>query len=149
INILASLGFVLLRPLVLARTGNSVSALSVVMTTGAFGGVLGAVVLGAAKPPRDKMLRVLGAIVVFSVFGRLMYGFAEIVALLAISLMFVSFTIPIIDGYTNSIWQEKVEPRMQGRVFAARQFTEELTVPIATLIAGPLVDDVLTPWMRP
>ncbi|MFI6996238.1 MFS transporter [Nocardia sp. NPDC050175] len=149
INILASLGFVLLRPLVLTRTGNSVGALSVVMTTGAFGGVLGAVLLGATKAPRDKMLRVLGAILIFSILGRLMYGLADIVALLAISLMFVSFTIPIIDGYTNSIWQEKVEPRFQGRVFAARQFTEELTVPIATLIAGPLVDNVLTPWMQP
>jgi MFS family permease len=149
INVLASIGFVLLRPLVLARTGNSATAVSVVMTTGAVGGVLGALVLGTLKSPRDKMLRVLLAIVVFSVFGRLMYGVADVLPLLAFSIMFVSFTIPIIDGYTNTIWQEKVEPHLQGRVFAARQFTEELTVPIATLIAGPLVDEVLTPWMQP
>ena len=149
INVLASIGFVLLRPLVLARTGNSAAAVGVVMTTGAVGGVTGAILLGTLRSPRDKMLRVLGAIIVFSVIGRVLYGVADVLVLLAVAVCFVSFCIPIIDGYTNTIWQEKVEPAVQGRVFAARQFVEDLTVPVAAIIAGPLVDHLLVPWMQP
>jgi MFS family permease len=149
INVFASIGFVLLRPLVLARTGNSAEALGLVMTVGAIGGVIGAVLLATLRSPRDKMLRVLGAIVVFSVVGRILFGIADLLAVLAVSVFFVHLCIPLIDGYTNTIWQEKIEPRMQGRVFAARQFFEDLTVPVGTVIAGPLVDHVLEPWMRP
>jgi MFS family permease len=149
INVLASVGFVLLRPLVLARTGNSAAAVGVVMTTGAVGGVTGAVLLGTLKSPRDKMLRVLAGIVVFSVVGRILYGVVDVLVVMAIAVSFVSLCIPLVDGYTNTIWQEKVAPQFQGRVFAARQFVEDLTVPVATLIAGPLVDHVLVPWMQP
>jgi MFS family permease len=149
INVLASVGFVLLRPMVLARTDNSASAVGIMMTTGAVGGVSGAVLLGVLKSPRDKMLRVLGGILVFSVVGRIVYGISNELVLMAIAVSFVSFCIPIVDGYSNSIWQEKVAPREQGRVFAARQFIEDMTVPVASIIAGPLVDYVLIPYMQP
>jgi MFS transporter, DHA3 family, macrolide efflux protein len=149
INIVASTGFVLLRPLVLERTDNSATAVGVVMTTGAVGGVVGAILLGTLKSPRDKMLRVLLGIVVFSVIGRIVYGVADSLVFMAVAICFVSFCIPIIDGYTNTIWQEKVEPHVQGRVFAARQFVEDLTVPVATVIAGPVVDHILVPFMQP
>jgi DHA3 family macrolide efflux protein-like MFS transporter len=149
INVLASVGFVLLRPMVLARTDNSAAAVGIMMTTGAVGGVTGAVLLGVLKSPRDKMLRVLGGILIFSIIGRIVYGISDELVLMAIAVSFVSFCIPVVDGYSNSIWQEKVAPREQGRVFAARQFIEDMTVPVASIIAGPMVDYVLIPYMQP
>jgi MFS family permease len=149
INLLASMGFVLLRPMVLARTDNSAAAVGTVMTAGAIGGMVGAVLLGTLKSPKDKMLRVLVAMLIFSIVGRGLFGVADMLLFLAVAITFVSFCIPIVDGYCNTIWQEKVEPRAQGRVFAARQFAEDLTVPLGTVIVGPLVDHVLTPWMQP
>ncbi|MER7753814.1 MFS transporter [Kitasatospora sp. NPDC097643] len=149
INVLASTGYLLLRPLVLARTGDSNGSLALVLSTGAIGGIGGTILVAALKSPRDKMRYVLWATVAFSVIGRILYGVSDVVILLGIALIVVHMCIPIIDGYTNTVWQEKVEPHLQGRVFAARQFVEELSIPIATLIAGPLVDHVLTPWMEP
>lgn len=149
INVLASVGFLLLRPLVLARTGNSDGSLALVLSTGAIGGVAGALLVATLKSPHDKMKRVLWATVLFSLVGRVLYGVSDMVLFLGVALIFVHLCIPIIDGYSNTIWQEKVEPHVQGRVFAARQFVEEMSVPIATLIAGPLIDKVITPWMRP
>jgi MFS family permease len=149
VNVLASIGFLLLRPLVLARSGNSAGALGLVLATGAIGGVTGALLLGFLKSPRDKMIRILWATVAFSVVGRVLYGVTDMLLFLGVALIVVHLCIPVIDGYTNTIWQEKVEPHVQGRVFAARQFAEELTVPIAALVAGPLVDGVMTPWMQP
>lgn len=148
INVLASIGYLLLRPLVLARTGNSADSLALVLSTGAIGGIAGTILVAALKSPRDKMLRVLWATVAFSVIGRVLYGVSDLVVLMGVALIVVHLCIPIIDGYTNTVWQEKVEPNVQGRVFAARQFVEELSVPVATLIAGPFIQYVITPWMR-
>jgi DHA3 family macrolide efflux protein-like MFS transporter len=149
INVLASIGYLLLRPLVLARTGNSTGSLALVLSTGAIGGIAGTILVATLKSPGDKMRRVLWATVAFSVIGRVLYGVSDLVLLLGVALIVVHLCIPIIDGYTNTVWQEKVEPHVQGRVFAARQFAEELSIPIATVIAGPLIQYVITPWMRP
>jgi MFS family permease len=149
ISLFAAIGFTLLIPLVLARSGNSEGALGVVWTVGAIGGVAGAVWLGVLRPTRHKMRRVLLAILAFSVIGRILFGVGDTVVAWAAALLVVHLCIPFIDGYAQTIFQEKVEPRVQGRVFAARQFVEELTVPIGALIAGPVVDYAFEPWMRP
>jgi MFS transporter, DHA3 family, macrolide efflux protein len=149
INLLASVGFVLLVPLILARTHNSAGQVGLVQTIAAVGGVTGAVLLGTLPPTPHKMRRVLWGIVVFSLVGRALYGIGTDWVAWAVALLVVHLCIPIIDGYAQSIFQEKVPPGEQGRVMAARQFIEDLTVPLAALVAGPMVDDILTPWMRP
>lgn len=148
INLFASIGFVLLVPLVLARSGNDTAQAGIVATIGATGGAVGAVLLGVLRPTARKMPRILLSILVFSVVGRIVYGVGEVLALWVVAMFFVHLCIPFIDGYAQSIWQEKVEPAMQGRVFAARQFIEDLTVPIGAVVAGPAVDQIFEPWMR-
>jgi MFS family permease len=149
ISLFAAIGFTLLIPLVLARSGDNEAAVGVVWTVGAIGGVAGAVWLGALPPTRHKMRRILLAILAFSVIGRILFGVGEAVVVWAAALLVVHLCIPFIDGYAQTIFQEKVQPEVQGRVFAARQFVEELTVPIGALVAGPVVDYALEPWMRP
>lgn len=148
ISLLAALAWALLVPLVLARTAGDETVLGAVQTIGAVGGVLGGVLLGAMKPPRRKMLVVLGAILVFSVVGRILYGVGDGLVAWAAAMFFVQLTIPFIDGLAQTIWQEKVDPAVQGRVFSARNFFENLSVPIGFAASGPLVDKVLEPAMR-
>ncbi|WP_434446498.1 MFS transporter [Lentzea sp. E54] len=148
ISLLAALAWALLVPLVLARTGGDETTLGVVQTVGAVGGVLGGVLLGVMKPPRRKMLVVLGAILVFSIVGRILYGVGDGLIAWAAAMFFVQLTIPFIDGLAQTIWQEKVDPAVQGRVFSAKGFFENLSVPIGFAASGPLVDKVLEPAMR-
>jgi hypothetical protein len=54
---------------------------------------------------------------------------------------------PIINGSNQAIWQSKVPPEMQGRVFSARAFIALLSQPIAMAITGPLADGFLLPGM--
>ena len=49
------------------------------------------------------------------------------------------------SGISQDLWQRKVSPPLQGRVFAIRRFISWSLVPLCYLLAGPLVDDVLTP----
>jgi hypothetical protein len=58
------------------------------------------------------------------------------------------FFVPIINGSNQAIWQAKVPPDLQGRVFSIRRLIAWFVTPMALLIAGPLSDKVLEPAMR-
>jgi hypothetical protein len=51
------------------------------------------------------------------------------------------------NSSNQAIWQAKVAPDLQGRVFSARRLIAWITTPITPLIAGPLADFVLEPAM--
>jgi len=52
---------------------------------------------------------------------------------------------PLINASNQAIWQTKVAPDVQGRVFATRRLIAWSVAPIAQLVAGPLADLVLEP----
>jgi DHA3 family macrolide efflux protein-like MFS transporter len=55
---------------------------------------------------------------------------------------------PLINGSNQAIWQSKVAPDVQGRVFSARRLIAWLTNPISPIIAGVLADYLLEPTAR-
>lgn len=54
----------------------------------------------------------------------------------------------MVDASNQAIWQSKVAPDLQGRVFSARRLIAWFTNPISLIIAGTLADFVLEPQMR-
>jgi hypothetical protein len=56
---------------------------------------------------------------------------------------------PIINAASQSIWQVKVAPDLQGRVFAFRRTIAMSAGLIAPLLAAPLTDYVFKPAMTP
>jgi MFS transporter, DHA3 family, macrolide efflux protein len=90
---------------------------------------------------------VLGGWIVCSFFFALMGLGTWVpfwVATNALSALFV----PLINGSNQAIWQSKVAPDVQGRVFSARTLIAWMTNPISPLIAGTLADYILEPAMR-
>ena len=59
-----------------------------------------------------------------------------------------SFFAPLINGSNQAIWQAKVAPDVQGRVFSIRRLIAWLVIPLAQLTSGPLADQVMEPAMR-
>jgi hypothetical protein len=59
------------------------------------------------------------------------------------------FCVPIIGGSANAIWQSKVAPDLQGRVFAVRQMLALLASSLASLSAGALADRWFERWLAP
>ena len=55
----------------------------------------------------------------------------------------------IVTGCSQAIWQTKVEPDVQGKVFAARMMIGTAATPVAYACAGPLADRVFGPLMVP
>jgi DHA3 family macrolide efflux protein-like MFS transporter len=56
--------------------------------------------------------------------------------------------IPVRMGSSHALWQAKVEPALQGRVFAVRRAISQIGFPLGLLLVGPLADDVAVPAMR-
>ncbi|HRQ24614.1 MAG TPA: hypothetical protein PLF42_14405, partial [Anaerolineales bacterium] len=63
-------------------------------------------------------------------------------------LVIFSLVIPLMNGSNQAIWQAKVAPDVQGRVFSARRLIAWFTNPISPIIAGTLADFVVEPQMR-
>jgi DHA3 family macrolide efflux protein-like MFS transporter len=55
--------------------------------------------------------------------------------------------LPILTGTSQALWQSKVEPGLQGRVFAVRRMVALSTLPLSLLVAGPLADRVFEPLL--
>jgi len=60
-----------------------------------------------------------------------------------------SFILPLLNGLSQAIWQAKVPPDVQGRVFAARRSIAQGTAPPAMVTVGPVADRIMEPAMWP
>lgn len=59
------------------------------------------------------------------------------------------FCAGVVNGSSQAIWQSKVAPGLQGRVFSLRRMVVTSTLPLAYLIGGPLADRVFEPALAP
>lgn len=149
VGLFAAMGWILLTPMVLARTGNDEAQIGLIQSIGAIGGVAGGLLLGMVRTPANKMRWLLLAIGAFSLLGRVLLGIGGNFVIWSIAWFCAWLCIPAIDGYGQAIFQEKVDPKVQGRVFGARQVLDNFALPVALGIAGPLADNYLEPGMRP
>lgn len=146
-NLCLGIAGTVLAPMVLLRTGNDSVSLGLVQSAGAIGGVVGGVLMSAWGGFKRKVHGVLAGWIVSSFFFALLGLSTWIplwVALNAVSALFI----PLVNGSNQAIWQAKVAPDVQGRVFSARMLIAWMTNPISPLIAGTLADYVLEPAMR-
>jgi DHA3 family macrolide efflux protein-like MFS transporter len=75
-------------------------------------------------------------------------GFGRTIPVWAVAAFLGVFFIPIINGSNQAIWQAKVPPDLQGKVFSIRRLIAWFVSPLAMLVAGPVADKVLEPAMR-
>ena len=147
-NLMSGLAYTVLAPMILARTSNNGVIFGTVQSVGAIGGVIGGIAMGAWGGFKRRVHGVLIGWALSSLLGQVVIGLGRGPWLWIPGAFIAYFFVPLIDGSNQSIWQSKVAPDVQGRVFAARRLIAWLTTPISPLIAGPLADFVLEPGMR-
>ncbi len=148
LNFLAAFGVAVMVPMILARTGNNAAALATVQSVSAVGGVVGGVVMSTWGGPKRRVNGVLLGMSLESILGPTVMGIAQSVLGWSIGSFMSQGFIPIINGSNQAIWQSKVPPSMQGRVFATRRMIAQITFPLALIFAGPLADRVFEPAMQ-
>lgn len=147
INLIAAFSFTVLSPMILARTGNDEIVLGTVRSAMGLGGVVGGLLLSTWGGPKRRVHGVLLGMALSSLLGSLVLGVGDRVLIWATGAFFAFFFIPIINGSNQAIWQAKVAPDVQGRVFAVRRLIAQITAPLGMLLAGPLADYVFEPAM--
>ena len=147
INFSASLCFPLLAPMILSRTGNDTLVLGSVQSAFGVGGLVGGLLLSAWGGPEKRVYGVLFGMMLSSLLGMTMLGLGRAPLVWMLASFMEMFFLPFTNGSNQAIWQSKVPPEMQGRVFAVRSQIAQISAPIAMAITGPLTDRVLTPSM--
>lgn len=97
--------------------------------------------------PRRRILGVLGGMALEGA-GFAVIGIGRSFAIWAAAFLFSGILLPVINGSNQALWQSKVPPDLQGRVFATRRLIAQISVPISMAVAGPLADLVFEPGMR-
>lgn len=146
-NFFSTLGFTLLAPMILARTGSNELVFGSVQSISAMGGVAGGLLMSAWGGPKKLVWGVLGGWVLAGV-AHVLLGLGQTAVLWAAAGFMMGLLTPIINGSNQAIWQAKVEPDLQGRVFSIRRLVAWVAIPLATLLAGPLADFVMEPAMQ-
>jgi MFS family permease len=145
INLIAAFSFTVLAPMILARTGNDEVVLGSVQSMLGAGGVVGGLLLSVWGGPKRRVHGVLGGMALACLLGQLTLGLGNGLVIWMAGAFLDAFFIPIINGSNQAIWQAKVAPDVQGRVFATRRLIAQISAPVATLLAGPLADHVFEP----
>jgi MFS transporter, DHA3 family, macrolide efflux protein len=141
--------FSVMPALILARSGGNEVALGMVQATLGIGGVIGGVLVTWWGLPRRKIHAVCGLCGLSFLFGDLLFAVSRSLPAWIVAAVVTSVFIPfIVSGYTT-IWQIKVAPAVQGRVFSVSEMFRSMPKPIGYLIAGPIADQLLGPAMQP
>jgi hypothetical protein len=148
LNLSAMFGFTVMAAMILARTQNDTVILGSVQSAGAIGGVAGGLLLSIWGGPKRRIHGVLLGMIGVSIFHTTLMGIGRSMTLWGIASFFGGLIIPMINGSNQAIWQAKIPPDVQGRVFSVRRLIAQVTAPIAMLLAGPLADYVFEPAME-
>ena len=134
----------LITPMILGFTSSD--TLGIVISVAGFGMLAGSLVMSIWGGPRRRINGVL-CFEFLSGLCFLLIGLRPSFWTTAIGAFGAHVTIAIVNGAYQAIWQSKVAPGVQGRVFAARQMVERAAIPFAYLAAGPLADNLFEPLL--
>ena len=134
----------LIVPLILDNwDAGTLGFLSTLMGVGMLGGTLAMSAWGGGK---RKIYTLLVAGLVSGLFLAAV-GLRVSIPLIAVCGMGTMFSMPFMNASSQAIWQAKVAPDVQGRVFAVRRTIAWSAGILAPLLAAPLADSVFKPAM--
>jgi MFS transporter, DHA3 family, macrolide efflux protein len=143
-NFTTEMTVVLFTPLILSF--GTTTQLGMAMSLCAMGFLVGGILMSIWGGPKRRLKMVIVFMLLLGVFLGLI-GLRASVGLIVIGGFLSTLCVPIISSSNQVIWQKKVAPDIQGRVFSIRR-TITLATPLLTyVVAGPLTDRIFEPLM--
>jgi hypothetical protein len=146
-NFFTGIGWAVFAPMILARTNSNTIIFGAVQTAGAIGGVAGGLIMSAWGGFKRRVHGVLAGHILTGIFSAVL-GIATGLPLWIPFIVLTAIINPLINTSNQTIWQSKVAPDVQGRVFSARRLIAWFTNPITPIIGGTLADFVFEPAMK-
>jgi hypothetical protein len=147
-NLFSGIGFTVLAPMILARTSQNTVALGSVESAASIGMVVGGIAMSAWGGFRRRAYGVLLGWAIAALGGNILFGLGHSLPIWIPAIFIGGLVSPIINGSNQALWQAKVAPDLQGRVFSARRLIAWFTNPISPIIGGTLADFVMEPAMK-
>ncbi|HPN53887.1 MAG TPA: MFS transporter [Anaerolineaceae bacterium] len=148
LNFFMGMAFPVLAPFILLRTSNNSTALGAIESATAIGAVVGGLLLSIWGGFKRRTYSIFLGEFMTALFCIVLFGFGrDIPAWILFSVLGALF-FPFTFGASQAIWQAKVPPDVQGRVFTARRMIAWLLDPITPVLAGVLADYVTEPFMK-
>ncbi len=146
-NLFSGIGFTVFAPMILARSAQNSVVFGTVQSMFAVGSIAGGLVMSAWGGFKRRTHGVLLGWML-SGLGMALMGLGRNLYWWIPAAIFINLVIPLVNGSNQALWQAKVAPDLQGRVFSARRLIAWFTNPITPIIGGTLADFVLEPGMR-
>ncbi|PON17431.1 MFS transporter [Candidatus Entotheonella serta] len=148
INLLGTLTYLALMPtMVLARSGSDRMVLASVQAALGLGGLGGGLCVSLWGGPKRRIHGILVAAGISFLLGDFLFAIGREVIIWMVAAFVAAFFIPFIFAANRAIWQSKVPPALQGRVFSVQGMLQRAMMPVGYLVAGPLADHVFEPAM--
>lgn len=148
INLFGTLTYMALMPsMILARTGSDRIALASVQAAFGLGGLVGGLCISLWGGPKRRIHGILAGTAISFLLGDLLFAIGRGVSVWLLAAFVAAFFLPIMSASNRAIWQAKVPPALQGRVFAVQVMLQRTMMPVGYLTAGPLADHVFEPAM--
>lgn len=145
VNFLLNWSTVLTGPMILSRF--PASTLGMIQMFIGFGMLAGGILSSLWAGPRRKISAVIGFIGL-SLVGMCIAGLRPSPYSIGAGLLWMMVCIPLASASSNALFQSKVAPEVQGRVFSIRAMISRSVMPVAFLLAGPLADYVFNPLLE-
>jgi DHA3 family macrolide efflux protein-like MFS transporter len=147
-NLFSGIGFTVLAPMLLARTNQNTVILGSVQSAMSVGMVIGGIAMSAWGGFKKRVHGVLLGWMLSSLGASIIFGLGHDLTVWIPAVLFGGLFVPLVNASNQAIWQAKVAPDLQVRVFSARRLIAWFTNPISPIIGGTLADFVLEPAMK-
>lgn len=144
VNFLLNWSGVLMGPMILSRY--PASTLGTVQMFFGFGMLAGGILSSIWTGPKRRITAVIGFIGL-ALVGMCIAGLRPSPVVIGAGLFVMMTFIPLASASSNALFQSKVAPDVQGRVFSIRSMISRSVMPVAFLLAGPLADRVFGPLL--
>ena len=145
-NFLVGIVQVLVYPLILSFA--SPVQLGMIMSFGGVGMLIGSLLMSTWGSGRQKYINIFLGFMLLNGFSIVVAGLYPSVSQFTVAVFLFFLGVPFINASFQVIFQKKVAPDVQGRVFSLNNAVSSSCLPLAYVVAGPLADKVFEPLMR-
>ncbi len=122
------------------------ATMGVMFSLGSTGMLLGAILASSWRGLDNKVAGIMGTGAILGLM-MVLVGSVPLLPVIVFGFWIAMFVLPLMGAMSQAIWMAKVDPDVQGRVFAVRSAIAQGAIPISLLAVGPIADRVFVPLM--